>query len=60
MYNEFSQKPYSVSASFGWYLKSPQDSIALSEMVELADKRLYEAKHFRKLSLGLPTSGTGN
>lgn len=50
LYNEFSQKPYSVSASFGWYLKSPQDNIVLSQMIEIADRRLYEAKQLRRLS----------
>ena len=59
LYNEFSQKPYSVSASFGWYLKSPQDDITFAQMIEIADRRVYEAKHFRRLSAGMPTSGAG-
>ena len=47
LFNEHSQKPYPVNASFGWCLKQPEDDLDLMEMIKLADARLYEAKYAR-------------
>lgn len=46
LYNEHSGKPYTVNASYGWYLQK-NDKLSLMQMIDKADSHLYEQKRLR-------------
>lgn len=46
--NNNSNKPYEISVSVGYILAAPDEDFSIKEMISLADKKMYQAKHSRK------------
>lgn len=49
-YNSFSNKPYKIDASSGYYIASPDQNTTMFNVISVADKRMYEAKKKKKHS----------
>lgn len=46
--NDNSNKPYEISVSVGYILATPEEEFSIKEMISLADKKMYQAKHSHK------------
>jgi len=49
-YNSFSNKPYEIDASSGYYITCPDPNMTLFNVISIADSRMYEAKKKKKKS----------
>ncbi|MFL6563055.1 MAG: hypothetical protein ACJ8MO_44035, partial [Bacillus sp. (in: firmicutes)] len=49
--NGTNQKPYSISASYGFYHYKPGTVITLEKILELADQEMYKEKFVYKNSI---------
>lgn len=47
LYNERSAKRYTVNASYGWCLQKCNKNISIMQMIDQADRHLYEQKRLR-------------
>ena len=50
-YNSFSNKPYKIDASSGYYITCPDSNMTLFNVISVADKRMYEAKRKETLEI---------
>lgn len=48
LYNEHSTKHYAVNASYGWCLKQCDEKLSIMQMINMADRHLYEQKRSRR------------
>lgn len=48
LHNEHSTNPYAVNASYGWCLQRYEENLSLMQIIDKADRHLYEQKRLHK------------